>query len=290
MSEDGFLRIPNALLEALLRVRLTETSWRILLWVIRQTYGWNRKEAPYSWYRIARDLSMDRGGVARSGNKLLGAKVLSIRDGRLAVQEDDEHWDRRIFCCPCDDTRQLWMPGISDDKRHRKPMTDLIATDDGRHRKRCPASSVFRRAINSSKDNIKTNKDTHTGESDDARHRSHSGEARDKTALQQVMNYYIAFRGETLSKEQTSAFYHRFGKAAKALLEACSQSVEKAEEAITRIGSHLNQERLSWTLETVHKWYCDPSILKSSGQGESANTAAGAARPIPGKYDGISEN
>jgi hypothetical protein len=104
------------------------------------------------------------------------------------------------------------------------------------------------------------------------------------------MNHYIAFKGETLTKEQTSAFYRRFGKAANALLEACARNVQEAKEAITRIGSHLNQEGLSWTLETVYKWTCDPSLMKSKGNTESESLPAGAARPIPGKYDGISKN
>jgi hypothetical protein len=38
----GFLRIPNTLFDGLLRTPFNGTEGRVLLWVIRQTYGWNR--------------------------------------------------------------------------------------------------------------------------------------------------------------------------------------------------------------------------------------------------------
>jgi phage replication O-like protein O len=170
--DDGFLRIPNALLEALLKLDLTGTQWSILFWTVRNTIGWNRDTTCFSWYRMARELSMDRGGVARAGNRLLGAKVLFVRAGQLGIEEDHREWNRRIFRCACDDARQLWMAGVSDDQRHRKPMTGNIASDDGRHRKRCQESSLFRRAKDSSKDRLKTYKNRHSTKNEDHRHRA----------------------------------------------------------------------------------------------------------------------
>jgi phage replication O-like protein O len=170
-TEDGFLRMSNTLLEALLKLHLTGTQWGILFWTVRNTIGWNRDTTCFSWYRIARELSMDRGGVARAGNRLLNAKVLFVRDGRLGIEQDHRGWEERLFRSPCGDRHQLWMPGLSDDQRHRKPMTGNIASDDGRHRNRCLESSLFRRAKDSSKDRLKTYKDRHAPKSDDARHR-----------------------------------------------------------------------------------------------------------------------
>jgi phage replication O-like protein O len=159
LRTNTFVRVPTDLLEALLRVRLTETGWRIVLWVIRQTFGWNRQTVPYSWYRIARDLSMDRGGVVRTGNSLLRANVLHIREARLGLQQNYREWDGGIYPCRHDHDGQLWMPGLGADGRHRTPMTRISASDDDSHRNRCHASSVFRRAIDSSKDKIKIYKD-----------------------------------------------------------------------------------------------------------------------------------
>ncbi len=159
MGTTTFVRLPTDLLEALLRVRLTETGWRIVLWVIRQSYGWNRQTASYSWYRIARELSMDRGGVVRTGNSLLRANVLHILEGRLGVQENHSEWDSALFSCLRDDHGQLWMPGLDADSRHRTPRTRISASDDDHHRNRCQESSLFRRAKDSSKYRLKTYKD-----------------------------------------------------------------------------------------------------------------------------------
>jgi len=159
MGANTFVRVPSELLEAFLRVRLTETGWRIVLWVVRQSYGWHRLSAPYSWYRIARDLSVDRGGVVRTGKRLLQVKVLFIREGRLGVQDDYREWDRTIFNCQRDHGGQLWMPGLGADRRQRKAMTAIIASDDACPRNRCQASAVYRRAKDSSKDKLKIYKD-----------------------------------------------------------------------------------------------------------------------------------
>ena len=51
------------------------------------------------------------------------------------------------------------------------------------------------------------------------------------------MDHYIALNGKTLTKRQTVAFYRKFGKSAKALLEACSGNVQEAKEAITQAGA-----------------------------------------------------
>jgi phage replication O-like protein O len=172
MTADGFLRISNRLFEALLRLDLTATQWSILLWTLRNTTGWNRDTTYFSWYRIAKELSLDRGGVARAGRRLLGASVLFVREGQLGIKEDHNGWDRRIFRCPYDDTGQLWMLGVRDDQRQRKPMTGDIASDDGSHRNRCQESSLFRRAKDSSKYRLKTYKDRQSSKSDHALHRA----------------------------------------------------------------------------------------------------------------------
>jgi phage replication O-like protein O len=156
---DRFVRLSTDLLEALMRVRLTGTQWRIILWVIRHTYGWNRNMASFSWYRIAKDLSAERGGVVRAGNRLLAAKLLCTQEGQLGIQKECWRWVASILVAQRDDSGQLWMDGIAAEARHRKPMTPSIEVVAVWHRKRCQESSVFRRAKDRIKDNSKTYKD-----------------------------------------------------------------------------------------------------------------------------------
>lgn len=131
-----FVRIPNLLIERLLKTRLTSVQWRILLWTIRHTHGWNRRTTPFSWYRIAKDLSLDRGGVVRAGKRLLLSGVLAVEDGRLGVKTAIDQRPVPQNYAQSDDSDP--------------PMTAVIA--DARQRKRGRPSSVFRRAKDRCKD------------------------------------------------------------------------------------------------------------------------------------------
>src|ERR1700737_4819682 len=84
-GRDRFIRLPTEVLETLLRKRLTGAQWRILFWVIRHTYGWNKPGAPFTWYRIARELGMSRAALYRAGQNLLAREVLVVREGQLAL-------------------------------------------------------------------------------------------------------------------------------------------------------------------------------------------------------------
>lgn len=152
MESDRFIRLPNALLDALLRVPLTGTQWSILFWVIRRTLGWNRQTTPFSWYKIAKELRLDRGGIVRSARRMLDSEILEIQNGEVGIQQDQAAWQRLK---PTAQGKKE-MTDVSADKSHRKAMTRVSASDDGSHPKRCLESSVFRRAKDSSKDKLKT--------------------------------------------------------------------------------------------------------------------------------------
>ena len=83
---DRFIRVPTEVLEALLCQRLSGAQWRIIFWVIRHTYGWNRPSAPFTWYRIAKELGMSRPALYRAGQALLARGVLVLREGELAIE------------------------------------------------------------------------------------------------------------------------------------------------------------------------------------------------------------
>jgi len=164
-----FVRISTGLLEALLRVRLSGTQWRILLWVVRHTYGWNREWTPFTWYRLAKELDMDRAAAFRAGNALIQAQLLMLKQRQLAVQMDDGLWDGRLYR-PADDAQQLWMPGINVARKQRRPLPGDNATVAGTQPKRCQEATLFRRAKDSSKDNLKTYKDRYWHKNDGERH------------------------------------------------------------------------------------------------------------------------
>ena len=164
---DRFVRVPTQLLDALLHTPMNGTQWRILFWVIRRTLGWNRDLTPFSWYQIARDLGLDRGGVVRTGNRLTQAGVLSVVGNQIGVGQDPALWQRSRLA-----PQGGVMTDVSADDCHRKAMTEIIENADTRHRRRRRESSLFRRAKDSkdSKDRLKTYKDTHSQTPADAHH------------------------------------------------------------------------------------------------------------------------
>lgn len=214
---DRFVRLSTELLEALLCSKLTGIQFRIVLWVIRNTYGWNRRSSPFTWYRIANELCLDRPAVYRAGKALLQAEVLVLQADGLAVQVDHGLWDRHVLSARTGDGRQLWMPGFSVAREQRPALSENNGPVAGGQHQRCQPTTVFRRAKDSSKERSKTYKDIEPCK----------------------------------SVAQRQRFYHR---------------VEE-------------QER-----------YCQPSLMKSNGKAEAESFSAGAATPIPRKYDGLSQN
>jgi hypothetical protein len=162
---DRFVRVPTELLDALLHTPMNGTQWRILFWVIRRTLGWNRDLTLFSWYQIARDLGLDRGGVVRTGNRLTQAGVLSAVGNQIGVGHDPTLWERSRLA-----PQGSVMTDVNADDCHRKPMTEIIGSDGNRHRKRGQESSLFRRAKDSSKDRLKTCKDMHSRKPQDRHH------------------------------------------------------------------------------------------------------------------------
>jgi hypothetical protein len=138
-------------LEAFLRIRLSPAQSGILFWVMRQTLGWNRNTTPFSWYRIATQLAMDRAGVVRAGHSLLRSGILNLNGDEIGIQEDDTLWLTPRLPA----SRHKAMTGVSADRDQRKPMTGIIKSDDEAHRNRCRKSALFRRATDILKD-IKT--------------------------------------------------------------------------------------------------------------------------------------
>ncbi len=74
--EDGYTRIANELLDAIIRARLSRRQYSVLLAVIRKTYGYNRKTTPISIRQIATMTGLDRANVIRTIRELVKMAVL----------------------------------------------------------------------------------------------------------------------------------------------------------------------------------------------------------------------
>jgi phage replication O-like protein O len=152
---DPFVRTSTAFLEALFTFHLTGVQLRIVLWVLRNTDGWNRRLTPFRWYQIAKKLGGDRAVVWRAGQRLLKANVLLLQGGQVGIQKDYAQWQIRRLGLDGDGVRQLEIPGIYVAWQQRRPRPGNNATVACRQRERCLGTTLFRRAKERSKDKLK---------------------------------------------------------------------------------------------------------------------------------------
>jgi phage replication O-like protein O len=166
-ASDPFVRLSTTLLEALLACNLTGVQLRIILWVLRNTDGWNRKLTPFRWYLIAKKLGRHRTVVWRAGQKLLQANVLLLELGQLGIQRDDAQWHIPRRAGGGDGSWQLWLPGTDVGREQPKRCLHTTQALPGSNasvtagqRKRYLGATLFRRAKDSSKDRLKTYRKT----------------------------------------------------------------------------------------------------------------------------------
>ena len=151
-----FVRFPNALLHGLMTGPFTTAQLRVALWVVRNTVGWNERLSGFTWYRIAKELHLDRAGAWRAGRALVLAGVLYLEKGRLGIENDPNRWRMppRIGS-----RRRQTLTEVNADARQRNALiVDNLHVDPGQ-RDRCVEATDMRRAKDSCKDTSKTYKD-----------------------------------------------------------------------------------------------------------------------------------
>jgi len=76
--ENGFLRIANELYETLTAMPLTAREYKVILAIIRITYGWGRKVAPYQGGLLAQMTGLDPANISRTCRDLASKNVLQF--------------------------------------------------------------------------------------------------------------------------------------------------------------------------------------------------------------------
>ena len=94
--EDGFTRLANELLEALIQADLSARELRVLLAVARETYGWSRKATTVTGYKVAKMTGMQRTQAARALRALKQRNVLSNGNEGIGLQKDYQAWLPRM--------------------------------------------------------------------------------------------------------------------------------------------------------------------------------------------------
>ena len=94
--ENGYTRIANELLEAFAKYPFNATEYKIVLFVVRKTYGWKQKEALISYGAIAKELNADIRYIKRLMNKLIQDKVIFKekldRQNSIGINKNYKAW------------------------------------------------------------------------------------------------------------------------------------------------------------------------------------------------------
>ena len=75
-KRDSYTRLFNPILEALCRTEFTGRELRVVLFIIRATYGWNKKKFPLSKSYIMKGTGISERNVCRIIKKLISRKIL----------------------------------------------------------------------------------------------------------------------------------------------------------------------------------------------------------------------
>src|SRR3990167_3281188 len=95
-KEDGFTPIANEILEQLARINLTSYQWRILLVLLRKTYGWNKKEDAIALSQFSSSTGIRRVHVCRALKELCKKEIVTQRGNgyitKYSFQKDFDKW------------------------------------------------------------------------------------------------------------------------------------------------------------------------------------------------------
>jgi len=90
--EKGYTKIANDILEGLCRIKLTSYQTRVLFYIFRKTYGYNKKEDWISVNQIAEATGIRQTHVSRAKKELLLRKIITLNGIKIAFQKDCTLW------------------------------------------------------------------------------------------------------------------------------------------------------------------------------------------------------
>lgn len=95
-AEDGHIDIANELAEAFYKLRLSGNQWRLLWVILRQTYGWKKKQDRISFSFFQNKTGLDRRNVGRE-LKEMGLRHIIVKNDNsyistYGLQKDYRKW------------------------------------------------------------------------------------------------------------------------------------------------------------------------------------------------------
>lgn len=115
--EDGHVRLANELFDAILSFKFSGRQLKVLMAIIRKTYGYNKKEDDISSSQIAALCSLNRGHVSTTINHLAKMRVINKAQG--------------VFGCVLSINKQYmeWIELEEDDIERQKKVVNRVSNN-----------------------------------------------------------------------------------------------------------------------------------------------------------------
>lgn len=95
-TSDGFTSIANEIMEALAKVRIPGEARQVLDFILRKTYGWQKKIDEIALSKFVEGTGLSRPHICNSIQKLLKMKLIITEKGNentsYGIQKDFEKW------------------------------------------------------------------------------------------------------------------------------------------------------------------------------------------------------
>jgi len=90
--EDGYCRLPNEILDAFARLRLSSNEWQVLHFIIRKTLGYSKKVDRIANSQICHATTLHKAVVSRILKKLRAANIVYENGKSIGIQLDYDQW------------------------------------------------------------------------------------------------------------------------------------------------------------------------------------------------------
>ena len=90
--ENGYTKIANEILEALCLIKLPEYERIVLQFIIRKTYGFNKKEDRISNSQITTGTGIRKQHAYRTIQSLKEKNLVTCKGNKIGIQKDWEKW------------------------------------------------------------------------------------------------------------------------------------------------------------------------------------------------------
>jgi len=82
--ENGYTRVANELLEALMTVQMSGSEWQYVMCVFRKTYGYNKKEDWVTNTQIMKMTGLRKERVSEAKSRLLNKKIVTENRNKIS--------------------------------------------------------------------------------------------------------------------------------------------------------------------------------------------------------------